>query len=189
MYLRIYLALSLTISFNSLAQVTYPIVDTDVTDFYNNNALISAPETGAPFYGQDASYYGSQPDYTDNGDGTIIDNVTGLIWQQNMGIKISYEDALIKADTMTLGGYSDWRIPTIKELYSLAIFSGRCFGEEAIDKFIDTSYFDQPIGDTSIDEREIDAQTWSQTHCVDLLMNGITSVYGFNFVDYSYCFR
>jgi hypothetical protein len=161
----------------------YPIVDTHVSDYYSNNAIISAPTVGQAFYGQDANYSGNQPSYTDNGDGTITDNVTGLMWEQDMGVKISYYDAFIKADTSTLGGYTDWRVPTIKELYSLAQFSGRCFGEDAMFMFIDTNYFIQPIGNTAIGEREIDAQTWSSTKYVSLTMGGDSTVFGYNFVD------
>ncbi len=171
-------------SFVGLCQsLTYPIVDTDVQDFYDNTAIISAPSVGQPFYGQDATYSGNQPSYTDNGDGTITDNVTGLMWQQDMGSKISYSDAFIKTDTITLGGYSDWRVPTIKELYSLILFTGQVSNTQAISMFIDTNYFQQPIGDTTIGEREIDAQTWSSTQYVGLTMGGDTTVFGVNFVD------
>ena len=166
-----------------IAQLTYPIVDTDVQEHYDNNAIISAPSTGQVFFGQDASYNGYQPSYTDNGDGTITDNVTGLIWEQDMGVKISYSEAILKAANSTLGGHTDWRIPTIKELVSLAYFSGQCSGEYVITKFIDTNYFDHPIGNTAIGEREIDAQTWSKTHYVGLTMMGDTTIFGYNFVD------
>ena len=162
---------------------TYKIVDTDVSDHYNNSAIISAPSVGQTFYGQDASYSGNQPSYTDNGDGTITDNVTGLMWEQDMGTKISYYDAFTKATNSTLGGHTDWRVPTIKELYSLAQFSGRCYGDNAMYKFIDTVYFNQPIGNTGIGEREIDAQTWSSTKYVGLTMGGDSTVFGYNFVD------
>ena len=170
-------------STTTAASGSYPIVDTNVSDFYSNNAIISAPSEGDSFYGQDAQYKGNQPSYTDNGDGTISDNVTGLMWEQDMGEKISYDAAFEKAAASRLGGYSDWRVPTIKELYSLAQFSGRCFGDNAVDFFIDTLYFKQPIGDTSIDEREIDAQTWSSTQYTGLIMRGDTAVFGYNFVD------
>lgn len=161
----------------------YPIVDTNVSDFYSNSAIISAPSAGERFYGQDAQYQGHQPSYTDNGDGTITDNVTGLMWEQNMGEKMSYVDAFAKAAASNLGAYTDWRVPTIKELYSLILFSGQVKGETAMKMFIDTDYFDQPLGDVSIGEREIDAQTWSSTQYVGLTMNGNITVFGVNFVD------
>jgi len=163
--------------------LTYPIVDTDVDDFYDNSSMISAPSSGQSFYGQDASYSGNQPSYTDNGDGTVSDNVTGLMWQQEMGDKITYSAAFSTAGAMTLGGHSDWRVPSIKELYSLILFSGRVLGENAMDMFIDTIYFEQPIGAVSLGEREIDAQTWSSTEYAGLTMVGDETVFGVNFVD------
>ena len=68
-------------------------------------------------------------------------------------------------------------------LYSLILFSGSVKGEVAIDFFIDTDYFNQPLGNTSIGEREIDAQTWSSTEYVGLTMNADETVFGVNFVD------
>ncbi|MBU3013076.1 DUF1566 domain-containing protein [Polaribacter vadi] len=161
----------------------YTIVDTNVFEFYNDEAIITAPTVGKAFYGQDATYHGNQPSYTENGDGTVTDNVTGLMWQQDMGNKISYDDALVLVETINIGGYTDWRIPTIKELYSLAQFTGQCFGDDSVKMFIDTEYFEQPIGDESIGEREIDGQTWSKTHYVGLIMNGDEAIFGYNFVD------
>lgn len=176
--------LSLTLLFTAVFySQTYPIVDTGVTDCYNNNSIITSPSSGQSFYGQDANYSGNQPSYTNNGDGTITDNVTGLMWEQDMGTKISYSAAFTKATNSTLGGYTDWRVPTIKELYSLALFTGRCFGDDAVIKFIDTNYFNQPIGDESIGEREIDAQTWSSTQYTGLIMTGAEAIFGYNFVD------
>ncbi|MDO6801946.1 DUF1566 domain-containing protein [Wenyingzhuangia sp. 1_MG-2023] len=161
----------------------YTIVDTNVSEFYSDKALITAPTVGQAFYGQDATYNGNQPSYTNNGNGTITDNITGLMWQQDMGDKISYDAAVVLAETINLGGYTDWRIPTIKELYSLAQFTGQCFGDDSVKMFIDTEYFEQPIGNESIGEREIDGQTWSKTHYVGLIMNGDEAIFGYNFVD------
>ena len=162
---------------------TYKIVDTGVEIFYSNNAIIQATNIGEAYYGQDASYQGNQPAYTDNGNGTITDNVTGLMWQQDMGAKISYADAFTKAGELALGGYDDWRVPTIKELYSLILFTGMVKGETAIDMFIDTDYFTQPLGNTDIGERLIDAQTWSATEYVGKTMNNDATVFGVNFID------
>lgn len=181
---RLLLLISIFLTATTLSySQTYPIIDTGVSDFYNNNAIISAPTTGQSFYGQDAHYNGNQPSYTNNGDGTITDNTTGLMWEQDMGTKISYDAAFTKATNSTLGGYTDWRVPTIKELYSLALFTGRCFGDNSVIKFIDTNFFNQPIGDNALGEREIDAQTWSSTPYTGLIMAGNQAVFGYNFVD------
>lgn len=162
---------------------TYILVDTGVTDYYSDTALISEPSSTDAFFGQDAQYAINSPSYTDNGDDTITDNVTGLMWQKDMGDKISFDEAQDKATSMTLGGYADWRVPTLKELYSLIQFTGRVQGETAVTMFIDTDYFVQPLGDTDAGEREIDAQTWSSTEYVGTTMNGDATVFGVNFVD------
>ena len=162
---------------------TYSIVDTGVKDFYSDDAIIAEPSASDAFYGQDATYQTNEPSYTDNGNGTITDNVTGLMWEQDMGSKLSFDDAFSKAETSNLGEHSDWRVPTLKEVYSLILFIGKVKGEKAIDLFIDTDYFVQPLGDENIGEREIDAQTWSSTEYVGRTMNADETVFGVNFVD------
>lgn len=162
---------------------SYKIPDTGVIQNYSDIATISAMNEGEAFHGQDATYSINTPSYTNNGDGTITDNVTGLVWQQNMGEKMTYVEAMKKAKNLSLRGNSDWRVPNIKELYSLILFTGQVKGAKAIDSFIDTQYFDQPLGDISKEEREIDAQTWSSTEYVGKTMNNDATVFGVNFVD------
>lgn len=162
---------------------SYPIVDTDVKTSYSDVSIISKPSKGNEFYGQDANYIGNQPSYTSNGNSTITDNVTGLIWEADMGAKMTFNEAFEKAQNSNLGGYSDWRVPTIKELYSLILFTGKVKGAVAVDLFIDTEYFTQPLGDTNKGEREIDAQTWSSTEYVGRTMRNDETVFGVNFVD------
>ena len=177
------LVMCITVFYAAVAQITYPIVDTGVTEFYSNNNVISEPNIGDDFYGQDASYTGNKPSYIDNGDGTITDTITGLMWEKDMGKKMTYEAAFSKAEQSNLGGHSDWRVPTIKELYSLIQFTGQVKGAKSNKLFIDTKYFNQPLGNTNIGEREIDAQTWSSTEYVGLTMNGDATVFGVNFID------
>lgn len=175
--------LSLAILENKIS-LTYPLVDTGVIQFYDNTKIITEPSENTDFYGQDATYQNNSPSYTNNGDGTITDNVTGLIWQQDMGIKTTYKEALAAAKNFNLGGHDDWRVPSIKELYSLILFTGNGGGETAGEnRYIDTDYFSQPLGDISIGEREIDAQTWSSTIYVGETMNGDKTVFGVNFID------
>lgn len=162
---------------------SYKIVDTGTKDFYSDAAIISQPTEDDPFYGQDANYEGNQSSYTNNGNGTITDNVTGLMWEQDMGAKIAFDAAATKAESTSLGGYSDWRVPSLKELYSLILFTGQVAGETANILFIDTDYFAQPLGDLTLGEREIDAQTWSSTEYVGLTMRADATVFGVNFID------
>ena len=162
---------------------SYPIVDTGQRISYNNNAVISLPDNANTFFGQDANYSTNPPSYTDNNNDTITDNVTGLIWQKQMGEKLSYEQALLKINSFKLAGHGDWRIPTIKELYSLIQFSGSVKGQKALTPFIDTRFFNQPLGNTKAGEREIDAQTWSSTEYVGKTMKNDDTVFGVNFVD------
>jgi len=164
-------------------EFTYKIIDTGVKAFYSAGSIIPEPKPGEAFYGQDANYTGNQPSYTNNGDGTITDNVTGLMWEQSMGEKITFDEAFTKAKESNLGGYSDWRVPTIKELYSLIQFTGQVKGATAIEFFIDTNYFEQPLGNVSMGEREIDAQTWSSTEYVGKTMRNDETVFGVNFID------
>ena len=162
---------------------TYKIVDTGAEAFYGNSSAIPEPKPGERFFGQDAHYKINAPSYTDNGDGTITDNVTGLMWQKMVGEKLTLEEALKRAKNLQLGSYHDWRVPTIKELYSLIKFTGRVSGQKAIKPFIDIEYFYQPIGNPHFGEREIDAQTWSSTEYVGRTMRNDETIFGVNFVD------
>lgn len=94
-----------------------------------SNAWTVSFNDGLSSYGDRTStnYYvrcvrGAQttPSYTDNGNGTITDNVTSLMWQkQDDGTAWAWADALTYCEGLTLGGHSDWRLPNIKELSSL----------------------------------------------------------------------
>jgi len=123
--------------------------------------------------------------YVNNGDGTISDEVTGLMWQKSMGDKIVWESAMDEASSVTTGGYKDWRIPSLKELFSLIMYSGQVNGVNSVTMFIDTDYFDQPLGNTTVPHgREIDAQTWSNNAYNGSIQNTDTQhSFGVNFVD------
>ena len=175
----------------------YVLVDTGQNTCYDNSNGISFPNSGESFYGQDAQYYGAQPSYQDNGDGTVTDLNTGLMWQQSPDIngdgvidyddKMYYDDALAGASSFNLAGYTDWRLPTIKELYSLIMYFGAEPNPSATEPgsavpFIDTDYFDFGYGDLSV-ERIIDAQYASSTIYVGTTMGGNRTMFGVNFAD------
>ena len=164
--------------------LTYAVVDTGLTTCYNASGLISAPRAGEPFYGQDGQQTGLPPAYRDNGDGTVSDPNTGLMWVQARGSKVAWEAARTGASACRVGGYSDWRMPAIKELYSLIQFTGRA-GQTTADStpYLDTRYFGFAYGDVSAGERVYDCQDWSATAYVGTTMNGDATAFGVNFAD------
>jgi len=62
--------------------------------------------------------------YIDNGDGTITDTSTGLMWtktdsRKDTGRGMNWNEAKTWVDGLTTGGHTDWRLPTIAELKSI----------------------------------------------------------------------
>ena len=166
------------------AEKPYVVVGTGQAKYYGDRGEIAPPQAGQPFYGQDAQYPGTVPSYKDNGDGTVSDLNTGLIWVKARGEKISWDAAVAGANACRAGGYDDWRMPTIKELYSLINFNGGCAGTVAgSTPYIDTNYFDFVYGDESKGVRLIDCQDWSATEYIGTTMNGNATVFGVNFAD------
>jgi hypothetical protein len=165
----------------------YPIVGTNQTKFYSDSGEIAAPAQGEPYYGQNASYPGNVPSYTNNGDGTITDNVTGLMWVKERGSKVTWDDAVAAVSANRTAGYADWRMPTIKELYSLIRFSGingpNNMVKTGFIPFIDTGYFDFAYGSGTGTERVMDCQDWSATVYVSTTMNNQATIFGVNFAD------
>lgn len=145
-----------------------PVIDTSQTNTYDATSIIVTPASSQPFYGQDAQFTGTQPSYTKSNDGlTIKDNVTGLTWQasQTGGDVYWTEAETVPAalNKVSYGGYSDWRLPTIKELYS--IWNGSMGWP-----YIDTNYF--TVSYTS--QRELSHSIiWSSTKYTGLLRSSI----------------
>ncbi|MCX7047485.1 MAG: DUF1566 domain-containing protein [Candidatus Sumerlaeota bacterium] len=87
-------------------------------------SMLKLPDTGqtqsfTTTFGEDADYIIHPPSLTDNGNGTVTDNVTGLIWQKADGGEMTWEAATTYAIGLTLDGYSDWRLPTAHEAFSI----------------------------------------------------------------------
>ncbi len=158
----------------------YTIVDTGQAAFYDEDSQIAEPADGSAFDGQDASYDGVDFAYVDNGDGTVTDLNTGLMWASDPGEKVTWAEAMAGAEDYSLAGYDDWRLPTVKELYSLITFSG---SSVASIPYIDTDYFEFAYGDESAGERAIDSQWWTSTKYVSTVFDGKDAAFGVNFAD------
>jgi len=58
--------------------------------------------------------------FTDNGNGTITDSDTTLMWQkEDDDTRRTWEQAITYCEGLSLGTYSDWRLPNIKELRTI----------------------------------------------------------------------
>jgi len=56
----------------------------------------------------------------DNGDGTMIHTLTGLLWQVDVGVaRFNWANAVAHCQALNLGGRSDWRMPSAAELSSV----------------------------------------------------------------------
>ena len=114
--------------------------DTGQTLCYDaEGAVISCGDSDFP--GQDGAYSTGCPmndlRFVDNGDDTVTDTCTGLMWQQNTadidgggfnpdpgsGDRVSWCDALAYCEGLTLAGESDWRLPNVLEAQSIADYS------------------------------------------------------------------
>ncbi len=83
--------------------------------------------------------------FVDNGNGTVTDTSTGLMWQQDTAgdgqgnyDRMTWEEALAYCESRTIGGHTDWRLPTIKELHSLVDYS-------RYNPAINTTYFPNTV--------------------------------------------
>ncbi|MCP4186241.1 MAG: DUF1566 domain-containing protein [Gammaproteobacteria bacterium] len=195
------ISVSAVVGAESSSSLDYPIVDTNQTHCYGTGrSSSSCPSQGGNDFGQDAQYLGFQPNYTDNRNKTVSDNVTRLMWAKTIDTngdgkidikdKLGYNDARAYAKKSSLGGHTDWRLPSIKELYSLILFDGEdpsgstnSRGKLATIPFLDNSVFDFNSGDTGAGERLIDSQYLSSTRYVSTTMNGDKTVFGVNFID------
>lgn len=62
----------------------------------------------------------NQQSYTNNGDGTVTDNVSKLMWQQAVSTTTySWDDARSYCSGQVIGGFKDWRVPSLVELVSI----------------------------------------------------------------------
>lgn len=110
-------------------KIILPHICTGQTKCYDMEKEIECPAKGEEFYGQDAHYaalgYCLPQSFTirvsDKGEKTVVDNNTGLEWQQEFkpAAMISMDEAYYYCEYLNYGGHQDWRIPTLTELSTI----------------------------------------------------------------------
>jgi hypothetical protein len=137
----------------------YPAsLDIEIVDFNNGSVGITSnkdtpyyirsvrgPNPGMPNISSPTGIEGDSPkscnsSYADNGDGTITDNCTGLVWvkggtrvligeEDNYPLSpkpktISWKEAIKLCNNLTTAGYNDWRLPNVRELINVSNING-----------------------------------------------------------------
>ena len=78
--------------------------------------------------------------FLDNGDGTVTDTKTGLMWAaKDNGSPVNWSNAHSYCQNYGGGGHSDWRMPTLAELASLYDPENINRGGYHLNRLIDTS--------------------------------------------------
>ncbi|WP_415238673.1 DUF1566 domain-containing protein [Seleniivibrio woodruffii] len=138
-------------------------------------------QTSSYIYPDDGYFQrGVTPSYTrDSETGIVTDNVTGLMWQDNvLSSSMQWETAIATCEDLSLGGYDDWRLPTIEEIESI----------------IDYGHYDPAIDPIFV--RTASNTYWSHTAHVNSFYawrinfkNGFSSKDGKNGNNYVMCVR
>jgi hypothetical protein len=174
-----------TIEDTTELSVSFTLSDTGQSSFYDiDGNEITTPGETDDCYGQDAQFIGLASSYEINGDGTVTDLNTGLMWQQTPDFeRYNFYDAFDYVDELEIGGYTDWRLPTIKELYSLLNSNGRLDASSSASSqpYLYDDYFDFEYDETML----YAGQYWSSTKYVKgALQNiGMEGAFVFNFAD------
>jgi hypothetical protein len=90
----------------------------------DSSTRLKLPDTGqvtsyTSTFGEDSDYTINPPAYTVNGNGTVTDQVTGLVWQQTDGGEMTFADAITYCQNLDLDGYTDWQLPSSHELFGI----------------------------------------------------------------------
>jgi hypothetical protein len=108
--------------------------------------MLKLPDTGqtnsyTTANGEDADYTINPPSYIlQNNNTTVYDSVTTLVWQRGDGGEMTFANAQTYCDTLTLGGFTDWRLPSCHELFSI-------FNHDKPNPAIDTNYFGHTLAE------------------------------------------
>ena len=112
---------------------------------YDNETETGCAQEGDDFYGQDAQYadmgYCIPKKFVFGGTSsqkTVIDNNTGLEWDRTVRTK-SWGESVTSCEELGFGGYTDWRLPTVKEWQTIIDYG-------KLNPAFNTDYFNETSG-------------------------------------------
>lgn len=106
-----------------------------------SKTMLRLPDTGETMsytntFGEDHDFLINPPFFVINANGTVLDTVTGLMWQQTDGGEMTYENAIEYCKNLNLGSFQDWRLPDIHEAFSIL---NHQYSNPALDQTVFTS--------------------------------------------------
>ncbi len=104
--------------------VAFGLCSLDLSAQQVAKSMVRWPDSGqttnnTATFGEDSDYRINMPVYQVHSDGTVTDTVTTLMWQREDGGEMSVESAQTYVDTLSLAGYTNWRLPTLLEALSI----------------------------------------------------------------------
>jgi len=112
-------------------------------------------------------------DFIDNTDNTVSDLASNLMWQKDDNDSTGWDDGIARCEAATTAGFSDWRLPNVKELQSIVDYSRSpdTHSGPAIAPIFNSSSITNEKGETDW------AYYWSSTTHVNNNGNGTNGAY------------
>jgi len=124
-----------SVYWSSTTRAYYPPVYAWYVDFYDGYVGSYTKSLNYYVRAVRSGQCGQFDNFIDNGDGTVTNTDTGLMWQQDTAPDTyNWQDALDYCETLTLASHNDWRLPNVNELHSIVDYS-------TYDPSINTDYF------------------------------------------------
>ena len=105
--------------------------------------------------GQDGFYdTGCPPEgrFLDNGDGTVTDSCTGLMWQKETPeTPETMCEAALYCEALELAGHNDWHLPNLRELFSLVDYGRSPTISPVFDLFIEGTRYWSSTANVQLD--------------------------------------
>ena len=153
---------------------TIPFFDTKQTLCYDNSAQITCPASTESFYGQSPQFTYITPDFT-AGDDIVHEANSNTMWQKATpavyegcmaGTSCTFEEAAAYCENSTLGGYTNWRLPSAFEFTIIADFEAIPHIDPEFDETDSYTYWTAEGLAFSAADATIAAQTAAQVKCI-----------------------